>query len=101
MSYGMTKAALNRVAGVITIEFAERGIRAYTLAVGAITERATLTRRLANLSDEGPSPAVPAAAIAWLAIGSDEAVARNGELLFDHELVEQYGLALSDWAPAG
>jgi NAD(P)-dependent dehydrogenase (short-subunit alcohol dehydrogenase family) len=101
VSYGMSKAALNRVAGVVHVEYGARGVRAYTVTVGAATERAAITRRLQGLGTPGETtPAEPASALVWLAAGSPEAVALSGQLLHAHELVQQHDLH-AEWVPAG
>ena len=100
VSYGMSKAALNRIAGVVQVEYGDRGIRAYTVVVSATTERASITRRLAGFPDPGgTTPAEPASALAWLALGSPEAVALSGAILDAAELVAEHELH-ADWVPA-
>lgn len=90
----MSKAALNRIAGFIQVEFGDRGIRAYTVSVTADTERAQLTRVAAGFpsSSGSPPPSVPASAIGWLVQGSDAAHRLSGQILDAEELVRTYRL---------
>lgn len=79
LAYGMSKAALDRIAGVLHAEHRHEGILAYTIAVSAQTERHRLDRPDGDTATAGPPPSVAASAIAWLAGGSDQARTLAGQ----------------------
>jgi NAD(P)-dependent dehydrogenase (short-subunit alcohol dehydrogenase family) len=89
LAYGMSKAALDRIAGVLHAEHRHDGILAYTVAVSAQTERHLLDRPDGDTAARGPAPSVPARAIAWLASGSDQARDLAGRWLDAEDLVFQ------------
>lgn len=92
VAYGMSKAALNRIAGVLHAEHRDDGILAYTISVSADTERHGLSRPAGSVASFVPPPSFPASAIAWLASGSRAAQALAGRLLVDADLVDAYDL---------
>ena len=83
-AYGASKAALERLAGVLEVALRGRGIRVHSLEPGFViteTMRATglvdrLTAAMAQL--DAVRPAVPAAVVAWLAT-DPEAAEWNGK----------------------
>jgi NAD(P)-dependent dehydrogenase (short-subunit alcohol dehydrogenase family) len=87
-AYGASKAALQRMAGILHVELRERGIRAYTVNPGLVwTEAMTaLFAKIFAQSDSDPTqrggapPVVPATVIAWL-VTAPEAVALSGQLI--------------------
>ncbi|MCY1391773.1 2-(R)-hydroxypropyl-CoM dehydrogenase [compost metagenome] len=70
-AYGAGKAAVSRLAGVLSIELGEQGIRAFTVNPGVVTTEALK----ATIGDKGllalragsAPPSVPAAVMVWLA----------------------------------
>lgn len=79
VAYAMAKGAAHRIAGVLHAEHFDDGIRAYCVNPGHVTtdvmrERAARAGR--EVTGQGPEDTV--ATIAWLLVGSDEAVASSG-----------------------
>lgn len=76
-AYGVGKAAVSRLSGVLAVELGEHGIRAYTVNPGVVTTealRATIGERgLLALRKGVAPPTVPAAVMCWLATASDAA----------------------------
>jgi NAD(P)-dependent dehydrogenase (short-subunit alcohol dehydrogenase family) len=74
-AYGAGKAAVSRLSGVLTTEFGDQGIRAYTINPGVVTTEALR----ATIGDKGvlamrkgvAPPEVPAAVMCWLATAED------------------------------
>lgn len=83
-AYGASKAALERLAGVLAVELRERGVRSHSLEPGfVITETMQATGLVSKLAASMPpglavTPAVPAAVVAWLAT-APEAVDWEGK----------------------
>ncbi len=98
LAYSATKAALHRLVGVLAVEHRGSGVRFHNLEPGFVmTEAMRLNDPDGALSahfDPAP-PAVPAAAIAWLA-AEEEAEEWNGETVFAQQLVLERGLH-PDW----
>ena len=84
-SYGASKAAFHRLAGILNIELGHRGICSYNLEPGVVTSEglvATLGRNgLLESRYGGAPPEVPAAVIRWLATES-EAKDFSGKTIF-------------------
>jgi NAD(P)-dependent dehydrogenase (short-subunit alcohol dehydrogenase family) len=80
LGYGMSKAALHRIAGILAVELADRGIRAYNLSPGFIaTERIAIDMGGFGFDASAGAPAdVVGAVAAWLVTDPDGA-ARNGQ----------------------
>jgi NAD(P)-dependent dehydrogenase (short-subunit alcohol dehydrogenase family) len=101
LSYAMSKAAGHGIAGVLAVECADQGIRAFNVQPGPIrTER--ITQDMAGFgfdADDGmwQPPQVIGEAVYWLAT-SPEAEALNGQTVQAQELCFQRKL-LPDWAP--
>ena len=97
LGYGMSKAALHRVAGVLARELGSSGIVAYNLHPGFVaTERIAMemAERGADSSHGVPAD-VAAAAATWLATSS-AAVDLNGSWVDARELCSRLGL-LAGW----
>jgi len=87
-AYGATKAALQRMAGILRVEHQQRGIRAYSVDPGLVWTEA-MTALFAKMFAQGDSdptqrggapPVVPATVIAWL-VTAPEAVPLSGQLI--------------------
>jgi NAD(P)-dependent dehydrogenase (short-subunit alcohol dehydrogenase family) len=100
MGYAMSKGALHRMAGILAVELAPRGIRAFNVEPGyVLTERMALNQ--AELGFEGvyrgAPPSVPAAVATWLASASaDEARELNGTTVSAQRFALERGLH-PDW----
>ena len=97
ISYAMSKAAGHSIAGVLSKEYADRGLRAFNLEPGA-----TLTERIAKeMARPGydalvwESPELTAEAAYWLAT-APEADALNGKSMQAKELCREHGLMQVD-----
>jgi NAD(P)-dependent dehydrogenase (short-subunit alcohol dehydrogenase family) len=100
LGYGMSKAALHRVAGMLALELAPQGIRAYNLSPGFIaTERIALDMAEFGFDASRGAPAdVVGSVAAWLATSPD-ALARNGQWIEAQPVCRELGL-LPGWPPA-
>jgi NAD(P)-dependent dehydrogenase (short-subunit alcohol dehydrogenase family) len=80
LGYGMSKAALSRLAGIVAVELGERGIMAFSLSPGFIaTERIALDMADFGFDASTGAPADVVGAVAvWLAT-APEAAERNGQ----------------------
>jgi NAD(P)-dependent dehydrogenase (short-subunit alcohol dehydrogenase family) len=88
--YGMSKAALTRIAGVVAVEAGDRNVLCFGLDPGFIKTAVVGALPVFNQAP-GISEQIPAEAIAWLASSAD-AAALNGQTLIAQELVTQHGL---------
>ncbi len=97
LGYGMSKAALHRMAGVLAIELGHRGIRCYNLSPGFIaTERIALDMGDFGFDASAGAPVdVVGAVAAWL-VSASEAQAPNGAWIEAQEVCRKLGL-LPDW----
>jgi NAD(P)-dependent dehydrogenase (short-subunit alcohol dehydrogenase family) len=97
LGYGMSKAALHRLAGMLAVELGDRGIRAYNLSPGFIaTERIAIDMGAFGFDATAGAPVdVVGAVAAWL-VTSPEAEHRNGEWIEAQDLCRQLGL-LPGW----
>jgi NAD(P)-dependent dehydrogenase (short-subunit alcohol dehydrogenase family) len=94
-SYGASKAAFHRLAGILNVELGSKGIRAYNLEPGVVTSEALL----ATIGDRGllgtrfgsAAPEVPAAVIRWLATES-EAKDLLGKTVYAQSFCRKRGL---------
>lgn len=70
-AYGAGKAAVSRLAGILSIELGDRGIRAFTVNPGVVTTdalKATIGEKgVIALRNGSAPPDVPAAVLLWLA----------------------------------
>ena len=80
-AYAMSKGAFHRLAGIIAVEYRDRGIEIFNVEPGfVVTERMEVNAKAIGLEGRYPGapPSVPAAVIAWLAT-APEATERNGQ----------------------
>ena len=69
LGYGLSKGALQRVAGMLHTELFDRGIRAYNVQPGYIsTERIAMDMAEFGFANTGEPPDVVGAVCAWLAV---------------------------------
>lgn len=100
-AYGASKGALHRMVGMLHVELAAQGIRAYNLNPGYVVTEAN--RALFGADNDldrhhgGAPPEVPAAVIAWLA-NSPEAESLRGKTIDAQAFCKQKQL-LSHWPP--
>jgi len=98
-AYGASKGALHRMAGMLHVELAGQGIRAFNLNPGYVVTDAN--RALFGEDNDldrhhgGAPPEVPAAVIAWLA-SSPEAESLRGKTIDAQPFCKQKQL-LSNW----
>jgi NAD(P)-dependent dehydrogenase (short-subunit alcohol dehydrogenase family) len=97
LGYGMSKAALHRIAGLLKVELGEQGIRAYNLSPGFVaTERLAMDMGEFGFdASRGAPAAVIGAVAAWLAT-APEAHALSGEWIEAQPKCRELGL-LPDW----
>jgi NAD(P)-dependent dehydrogenase (short-subunit alcohol dehydrogenase family) len=94
VGYGMSKAAMHRIAGILAVEHGSDGIRAYNVQPGLIaTERIAADMGGFGFAGGAP-PAVVGAVVTWL-LANPEAV-RNGSNVEAQPLCHELGL-LPDW----
>ena len=99
-AHGATKAALHRMAGILHLEYADRGIRAYNLEPGLVRSESLTaslgeSTELEKLGIQSAPVEVPAAVIRWLCTAED-AVAMSGENVFAQPFCKKQGL-LPGW----
>lgn len=96
-AYGASKAALNRLAGVINTEYGKQGVQAWSVNPGVTTTEAVS----ATLGDDGElakrlgamPPEAIAQALLWLATDPRApALAKGGQMVDLQPLVRQHGL---------
>jgi NAD(P)-dependent dehydrogenase (short-subunit alcohol dehydrogenase family) len=97
MGYGISKAALHRIAGFFRVELADQGVRCFNVQPGFIaTERmAQDMAKFGFTSDDGAPPAVVGAVVAWLCT-DPEAAALNGTTIEAQHVCHERGL-LPGW----
>lgn len=82
ISYGATKAAIHRVAGILAVELGPHGIQAFNIDPGyTSTERIAQDMAKFGFADTGEPPEVVGVVARWLAT-SDEAEQYNGQTIF-------------------
>jgi NAD(P)-dependent dehydrogenase (short-subunit alcohol dehydrogenase family) len=93
LGYGMSKAALHRLAGMVAVELGDRGIRAYNLSPGFIaTERIAIDMAAFGFDASKGAPAdVVGAVAAWL-VTAPEAEQRSADWIEAQEVCRQLGL---------
>ncbi len=82
-AHGATKAALHRMAGILHLEYADRGIRAYNLEPGLVRSESLIaslgeSTELEKMGVKSAPVEVPAAVIRWLCT-NEEAIALSGQ----------------------
>jgi NAD(P)-dependent dehydrogenase (short-subunit alcohol dehydrogenase family) len=97
LGYGMSKAALHRLAGMLAVELGARGIRAYNLSPGFIaTERIAIDMGAFGFDASAGAPVdVVGAVAAWL-VTAPEAERHNGQWVEAQEVCRELGL-LAGW----
>jgi NAD(P)-dependent dehydrogenase (short-subunit alcohol dehydrogenase family) len=99
LAYAMSKGALHRVAGVLAVEFGDRGIRAYNVDPGfVLTERMLDNQGDLGLEGRyrGAPPSVIGAAVAWLATEEAATASLNGQTVRGQKVALELGLH-PDW----
>jgi len=83
LCYGVSKAAVHRIAGILALELADKNIRAYNVDPGyTATERIAQDMAKFGFSVDGAAPTdVSGAVVAWLAT-NPEAKQFNGQTVF-------------------
>ena len=99
-AHGATKAALHRMAGILHLEYGDRGVRAYNLEPGLVLSESAVAElgEVSELEKMGVKTApveVPAAVIRWLCT-ADEALALSGENVHAQPFCKKHGL-LPGW----
>ncbi len=97
MGYGVSKAALHRVAGFLEVEYGPRGVRTFNVQPGMIdAERTMIESARSGFGGWGAPPDAVGAVVAWLAThpDADRYRAQNVEAQF---LCHELGL-LPEWA---
>lgn len=100
-AYAATKAAFHRMVGVLHVEHRDSGLRFVNVDPGfVVTETMKLNDPDGEIAErfEGAPPAVPAAAIAWLA-SDPEAAVWSGRTVIAQKLALDRGLH-PDWRPS-
>jgi NAD(P)-dependent dehydrogenase (short-subunit alcohol dehydrogenase family) len=97
LGYAFSKGAMHRIAGLLAVELAGTGVRAYNVQPGFIaTERMAIDMADFGFdASTGAPPAVVGKVVRWLC-ESPDAVARNGENIEAQELCSDLGL-LPGW----
>jgi NAD(P)-dependent dehydrogenase (short-subunit alcohol dehydrogenase family) len=92
ISYGATKAAIHRVAGILAVELAEHGILVFNIDPGyTSTERIAQDMAKYGFEDTGEPAEVVGVVARWLA-SSDEAEQFNGQTVFAQEFCVERNL---------
>jgi NAD(P)-dependent dehydrogenase (short-subunit alcohol dehydrogenase family) len=93
LGYGMSKGAFHRLAGILTVELADRGIVAYNVHPGFVaTERMAIDMAEYGFdASTGAPPDVVGAVTAWL-VTAPEARARNGTWIEAQDTCRELGL---------
>jgi NAD(P)-dependent dehydrogenase (short-subunit alcohol dehydrogenase family) len=106
ISYGASKAAFHRVAGILSVELAPHNIRVINVEPGFIaTERIAQDMARFGFDADGEPPEVVANTVAWLATNEAGAAEFNGGTVFSQDFCFERGL-LPGWSgpkarPAG
>jgi NAD(P)-dependent dehydrogenase (short-subunit alcohol dehydrogenase family) len=96
ISYGASKAALHRVAGILATELAAHNVRAINVEPGFIaTERIAQDMARFGFDADGEPPEVVGAVVAWLATNPGAATL-NGTTVFAQDFCHEHGL-LPGW----
>jgi NAD(P)-dependent dehydrogenase (short-subunit alcohol dehydrogenase family) len=108
LGYAVTKGAFHRVAGILAVELADRGIFIVNVDPGyVLTERMTMAQERLGLAGRYPGapPSVPASVVAWLAGGETGATAAeraelNGTTVNAQQVARRRALH-ADWRATG
>ena len=98
-AYAMSKGAFHRLAGIIAVEYRDRGIIMVNVEPGyVVTERMEINAEALGLDGvyPGAPPSVPAAVVAWLA-SDPEAGAFNGRTVTAQKFAKDRGLHPRWW----
>ncbi|MBW8825241.1 MAG: SDR family oxidoreductase [Acidobacteria bacterium] len=88
--YGMSKAALRRISGVVAVEAGAQGVRCFSVDPGFV--KTAVVGALPGFDKLDGFPVdVPAAVIAWLAT-SPEAAALNGQMIAAQTFAQEHGI---------
>lgn len=104
-AHGATKAALHRMAGILQLEYGDRGIRAYNLEPGLVRSESLIASmgEVTELEKMGVKSApveVPAAVIRWLCSDDPEAIGMSGTNIHAQPFCKRRGL-LPGWPSPG
>jgi NAD(P)-dependent dehydrogenase (short-subunit alcohol dehydrogenase family) len=101
LGYGMSKGAVHRLAGIVAVEYGDRGIVAFNLHPGFVaTERMVIDMGAFGFDASAGAPAdAIGAATAWL-VTAPEARALSGRWIEGQDLCHERGL-LPGWAGPG
>jgi NAD(P)-dependent dehydrogenase (short-subunit alcohol dehydrogenase family) len=100
VAYAMSKAALERVANVLQVEYQEHGLRFFSIDPGRVITEAAEARGAGKEFDrffQGATPEIIGAAIAWLAT-SPEADDLLGQIVFAQRECKRRNL-VPGWPP--
>lgn len=98
MGYGISKAAFHRVAGFLSCELGEHGIRAYNIQPGLIaTERIAADMAEFGIANVGAPAETVALTVTWLLANPDEAKPYDGRNIEAQFFCHERGL-LAGWA---
>jgi len=98
-AYAMSKGAFHRLAGIIAVEYRDRGIEIFNVEPGyVVTERMEVNAKALGLEGAYPGapPSVPASVVAWLA-ASPEAAELNGQTVLAQKFAKDRGLHARWW----
>jgi NAD(P)-dependent dehydrogenase (short-subunit alcohol dehydrogenase family) len=96
ITYGATKAAVHRLAGIVALELEADGVFCFNLDPGYTwTERIEQDMAKFGFVADGAPPEVSGAVVAWLAT-TPEAAALNGRTIFAQPFCAEHGL-LEGW----
>jgi NAD(P)-dependent dehydrogenase (short-subunit alcohol dehydrogenase family) len=91
--YGMSKAAFQRIAGFVDVEFGAAGVAAYTVNPGVVAiDRPSIDPARAGQPRRGAPSEVIAAVVAWLAQGGERALGLRGRNIEAQFLCHELGL---------
>jgi NAD(P)-dependent dehydrogenase (short-subunit alcohol dehydrogenase family) len=98
-AYAMSKGAFHRLAGIIAVEYRDRGIVIVNVEPGyVVTERMEINAEALGLDGvyPGAPPSVPASVVAWLA-SDPEAAELNGTTVTAQKFAKDRGLHPKWW----
>ncbi len=98
LGYAASKAAFHRLAPILAVELADRGLKIFNVEPGYVeTERQLVNAAALGLEGRYPGapPSVPASVIVWLAT-SPEAAEMNGQMVSAQRFAKQRGTH-PDW----